>query len=281
MAESERQVNRSCSIAALWVAAVCGGICLLGLAGAFGILSRWMYFYAFTIILPILAVVAYAKWRNYRGVAVKHLMIVAAAAVAASMSVPSLFGFFLMPLPIVVAGRYFSRPFVWHTYANVLLLAFVMTIPHAYYGIPSYPLCDEARETLRLFLDGQFDPRHYWRYLVLYCYPSFAIGLGFFAITVSRLCRDHLDMLHHQAKERARLADVEKGLMLAATANVISSQLSPSSPSSQPFQPDVSSWSMQAIADCISRCKARAAADPDFAALVERNPAQAIREVLL
>ena len=270
MAESERRVNRSCSIAALWVAAVCGVICLLGLAGAFGISSRWMCFYAFTVILPILAVVAYAKWRSFRGAAVKHLMIAAAAAVAASMSVPTLFGFFLMPLPIVVAGRYFSRPFVWHTYVNVLLLTFVMTIPHAYYGVPSYPLCDEARETLRLFLDGQFDPRHYWRYLVVYCYPSFAVGLGFFAITVSRLCKDHLDALQRQAREKARLADVEKGLMLAATANVLSSQ---------PSQPDVSSWSMQKIADCISRCKARAAADPDFAALVERNPTQAIREV--
>ena len=29
----------------------------------------------------------------------------------------------------------------------------------------------------------------------------------------------------------------------------------------------------------ISRCKARAAADPEFAALVERDPATAVREV--
>ena len=44
-------------------------------------------------------------------------------------------------------------------------------------------------------------------------------------------------------------------------------------------QPEVGDWSTTAIVKCISRCKARAAADPEFAALVERDPAAAVREV--
>ena len=44
-------------------------------------------------------------------------------------------------------------------------------------------------------------------------------------------------------------------------------------------QPKVDTWSTTQIIKCISRCKERAAKDPEFAALVERNPAAAVREV--
>ena len=44
-------------------------------------------------------------------------------------------------------------------------------------------------------------------------------------------------------------------------------------------QPEVGDWSTTAIVKCISRCKARAAVDSEFAALVERDPAAAVREV--
>ena len=50
-----------------------------------------------------------------------------------------------------------------------------------------------------------------------------------------------------------------------------------SSPIPDPL--DVSDWSTTQIIKCISRCKERAAADPEFAALVERDPAAAVREV--
>ena len=36
---------------------------------------------------------------------------------------------------------------------------------------------------------------------------------------------------------------------------------------------------MDAVADCIAKCKARIAVDPAFAELVERDPAAAVREV--
>ena len=297
--ESERSANRSCAIAALWVAAVLAVICLIGLTGALGISHRWMYFYAGAGILPILAVFAYAKLRDFRGGEIKHLMILVASLVPAAIAVPTLLGFFLMPLPIVVSGRYFSRRLVWETYLMVLALAFAMTIPHAYFGIPCYPLCEEARESLQLFLDGRFRVFRYWRYLVIHCYPSFVLCLSFFTITMSRLCRSHLDALERQAKVNARLADVEKGLVLAAAAQVMSSLCPPSDVSCPDeggqrtedsgqrlgtsdegrHQPEVGDWSTAQIIECISKCKERAAKDPEFAALVERDPAAAVREV--
>ena len=288
--ESERSANRSCAIAALWVAAVLMLVCLIGLTGAFGISHKWMYFYAGAVILPILAVFAYAKLRDFRGGEVKHLMILAASLVPAVMAVPTLLGFFLMPLPIVVSGRYFSRALVWETYLMVLVLAFAITIPHAYFGVPCYPLCEEARGSLQLFLDGRFGRFRYWRYLAVHCYPSFVLCLSFFAITMSRLCRSHLDALERQAKVNARLADVEKGLAIAATMEVMQCGAGETPPPqkdassrggavSAAHQPEVDTWSTTQIIKCISRCKARAAEDPEFAALVERDPAAAVREV--
>ena len=299
LTENERRANRSCAVAALWTAAVCAFICLIGLTGAFGISRWWMCWYAGVIILPILAIAAYAKSRGYRGAEVKHLIILGAALVPTGLSVPTLLGFFLMPLPIVVAGRYLSRRFVWETYLIVLVATLALTVPHAWFGVPCYPLCDEAKGSLQLFLDGQFGSFRYWRYLVVHCYPSFAICLAFFAIILSRLCRDGQEVLAHQAKIYARLADVEKGLVLAAAAQVMSSLCPPSDvlcpdkgeqrteDSGQRLgtldegrrQPKVDTWSTAQIVKCISRCKERAAKDPEFAALVERDPAAAVREV--
>ena len=299
LTDNEYRANRSCVLAGLWTAAVCALICLIGLTGAFVISRWWMCWYAGVIILPILAIAASAKARGYRGAEIKHLIVLGAALVPAGLSVPTLLGFFLMPLPIVVAGRYLSRRFIWETYLIVLVATLVLTVPHARFGVPCYPLCEEARGSLQLFLDGRFGRFRYWRYLVVYCYPSLAICLSFFAIAMSRLCRDGQDALAHQAKIYARLADVEKGLVLAAAAQVMSS-LCPSSGVLCPDeggqrtedsgqrqgtsdegrrQPKVDTWSTTQIIKCISRCKARAAADPEFAALVERDPAAAVREV--
>lgn len=97
----------------------------------------------------------------------------------------------------------------------------VKTIPHAHFGTPSYPLFEESRAGLQQFLDGQFTCERYWKYLTVYCFPSYALCLSFFAITMDRLCRGHLDMLELQAKTNVRLADVEKGLAIAATMQIM------------------------------------------------------------
>lgn len=289
--ENERRTNRSCAIACLWVAAVCAAICIIGLTGALFIDRRWMAFYAVGIVLPATGVGVYAKLRDYRGSEIKHLMVLASALVPSCMAVPSLFGFFLMPLPIVVAGRYFSRPFVWHTYGCVVLLTVFLMIPHTLFGTPCLPVCDEARDLLQTFLDGRFDLMRYWRYQVVACIPSFAICLSFFAITVSRLCKDHLEAMALDAKKNARLADIEKGLAIAATMEIMGEREpkgevegedgAPDTQYQAPStnQPKVDTWSTQAIADCIAKCKKRAAEDPAFAALVECDPSAAVREV--
>ena len=120
-------------------------------------------------------------------------------------------------------------------------------------------------------------------------FPSLAICTGFFAITVDRLCAGHLQIIDEEAKTHARLIDVEKGLAIAATMQVMekseelrvkSEELSASGEvGGERRQPEVADWSMDAVADCIAKCKARVAVDPAFAELVERDPAAAVREV--
>lgn len=56
MMEHERRTNRSCTVAALWAAAVCALICLVGTTGAYGLSPKWMGFYAAVDIVPILAI---------------------------------------------------------------------------------------------------------------------------------------------------------------------------------------------------------------------------------
>mgnify|MGYP003290873475 CR=1 FL=1 len=292
--EHERRVNRTCAVACAWVSAVLAVIIALGLTGALYIDRAWMAFYAVGILLPVASVGWYAKRRDYRGSGIRYLMVLAAALVPCCMAVPSIFGFFLMPLPIVVAGRYFSRRFVWQTYGLTILAMALVSIPHAYFGSPSYPLCEATEGVLRRFLDGQFDPLRYWsRYLMPCGFPSLAICTGFFAITVDRLCAGHLQIIDEEAKTHARLIDVEKGLAIAATMQVIegkskSEELRVKSEEGgarseegieERRQPEVADWSMDAVADCIAKCKARIAVDPAFAELVERDPAAAVREV--
>ena len=91
----------------------------------------------------------------------------------------------------------------------------------------------------------------------------------------------------------ARLADVEKGLAIAATMEVMGSMPAPgrrdgdgtdrtaavSAAGIGSNQPEVGDWSTAQIIACISKCKERAAKDPEFAALIERDPAAAVREV--
>lgn len=288
--EHERRVNRTCAVACAWVSAVLAAIIALGLTGALYIDRAWMAFYTVGILLPVASVGWYAKRRDYRGSGIRYLMVLAAALVPCCMAVPSIFGFFLMPLPIVVAGRYFSRRFVWQTYGLTILAMALVSIPHAYFGSPSYPLCEATEGVLRRFLDGQFDPLRYWsRYLMPCGFPSLAICTGFFAITVDRLCAGHLQIIDEEAKTHARLIDVEKGLAIAATMQVMekseelrvkSEELSASGEvGGERRQPEVGEWSMDAVADCIAKCKARIAVDPAFAELVERDPAAAVREV--
>ena len=300
LTENERQANRSCAFAGLWTAVICLAIVAIGFTGAFYISGKWMLLYLAGMVLPMLAIAGYAKLRDYRGSELKFLMVLGSALIPFCMSIPSAFGFFLMALPIVVSARYLSRKFVWETYFMVVCLTALTTIPHAAFGLPISTIEQANAAKFSAFLaDGSIDRMAYWRGLLVWCVPSHVICLGFFAIILSRICRDGQEALEHQAKVYARLADVEKGLVLAAAAQVMSGLCLPSgvlcpdeggqrteddgqrlgTSDEGRRQPEVGDWSTTAIVKCISRCKARAAADPEFAALVERDPAAAVREV--
>ena len=298
LTENERQANRSCAIAGLWTAAICLVIVAVGFTGAFYISGKWMLLYLAGMVLPMLAIAGYAKLRDYRGSELKFLMVFGSALIPFCMSIPSAFGFFLMALPIVVSARYLSRKFVWETYAMIVCVTVLTTIPHAAFGLPISTIEKANIAKFSAFLaDGSIDRMAYWRGLLIWCVPSHTICLGFFAIILSRLCRDGQEALAHQAKVYARLADVEKGLAIAATMEVMGNMSTPrredasgtvsgatvtvpaASRREALSQPEVGDWSTTAIVKCISRCKARAATDPEFAALVERDPAAAVREV--
>ena len=288
LTENECRANRTCAVAALWTAAVCLVIALVGLTGALYISCGWMAFYFAGMVLPMLAIAGYAKWRNYRGSKLKFLMVLGSALIPVCMSVPSAFGFFLMALPIAVSARYLSRKFVWETYVMVISIVILTSIPHAAFGLPIASIEAANIPKFTAFLaDGSFDRLAYWRGLQIWCVPSLTVCLGFFAIILSRLCRDGQDALAYQAKVHARLADVEKGLAIAATMEVMTGRkeegegrkdFADDAPATA-SQPEVSDWSTTQIIKCIARCKERAAADPEFAALVERDPAAAVREV--
>ena len=225
LTENERRANRSCAIAALWTAAVCFAIALVGLTGALYISRGWMAFYFAGMALPMLAIAGYAKWRGYCGSKLKFLMVLGAALVPVCMSVPSAFGFFLMALPIAVSARYLSRKFVWETYVMVVCLVILTSIPHAAFGLPISTIESANIPKFTAFLaDGSFDRMAYWKGLQIWCVPSLSVCLGFFAIILSRLCHDGQDVLAHQAKVYARLTDVEKGLAIAATMEVMRDQ---------------------------------------------------------
>ena len=289
LTENERQANRSCAFAGLWTAAICLMIVAVGFTGAFYISGKWMLLYLAGMVLPMLAIAGYAKLRDYRGSELKFLMVFGSSLIPFCMSIPSAFGFFLMALPIVVSARYQSRKFVWETYLAVVCLTALTTVPHAAFGLPIFTIEKANTAKFSAFLaDGSFDRMAYWRGLLVWCVPSHTVCLGFFAIILSRLCRDGQEALAHQAKVYARLADVEKGLAIAATMEVMREEgigngeqdsLSTKHQALSTNQPKVDTWSTTAIVKCISRCKERAATDPEFAALVERDPAAAVREV--
>lgn len=291
LADNECRANRSCAIAAVWTAAVCLAIVTIGLTDAFYISHRWMALYFLGMVLPLLAIAGYAKWRNYRGAEIKVLMVLGSSLIPVCMSVPSAFGFFLMALPIVVSARYLSRRFVWETYVMVICLTVLTTIPHAAFGLPIASIEETNISKFSAFLaDGSFDRMAYWKGLLVWCVPSHSICLGFFAIILSRLCRDGRDALSYQAKIDARLADVEKGLAIAATMEFMredktgpeeqgDGELGATHHAISTNQPEVDTWSTAKIVECISKCKERAATDAEFAALVESNPAAAVKAV--
>lgn len=282
--ENEARVNRSALVGAHWAALVCLAIIALDWVGAWALDNRLTWVYLLGFVVPTGLTAVYFRWRRFRGRELKVVMVCLATALPVCMAIPTLIGFFVMPLPIVVAGRYFSRRFVWQTFFMLLAVSLVAVALHARYALPIVGLHEPNLPILRSFLAGEFSRFEYWKNLMLWGWPSFVLVLVFFAVTMSLMCRDELALLTHQAAADARLADVEKGLAIAAAQVLMSGgSATPvrnlADEERRAHQPDVRGWSSSAISDCIARCKARAAKDPAFAALVERDPAAAVKSL--
>lgn len=285
MVEGEHRANRSCAVGLMWVAVV-----LLATSVVVGLTDRHPQLYpmgiwrlVMGIAVMILPFVAYARSRGYRGSGIKHLMTFAAALIPVGLCISSAYGFFMLALPLVVSARYFSCRFVWQTYAMCVAMTAFLTIPHAMFAVPLMEFSEETSPMLRDYLAGVFCRRDYFTHIIFWHVPAFVIGLGLFAIVLSRQCREHLFVLEQQAKVNARLADVEKGLFLAAASAAFGARVASAAPAGdaagEPSQPDVRDWTTTAISSCIAKCKKRAAADSAFADLIARDPAAAVKEV--
>ena len=283
-AESEVETNRSCTRVAFWVTGILTAFFALGTTGWWYLSWRWMVYYMAAAVLPILAIALYSRARGCRGAEIKYLMVFASAYVPASASVPTVFGFMLMALPLAVACRYFSSRLVWFAYGLILALTAVTMAFHARYGVRITTLIPDNLDLMRAYLaSGRYDRAFYYRGMMALCYPSFAVFMLLFALTSWRICVFHRRQLERQAEILRRLADVEAGLAVAATQYMMMSGEGRAGSeegragSGEVPQPEAKGMSNEAIADCIKRCKRRAAEDPAFAALVERDSTAAVR----
>ena len=286
LVDNERSANRTCSIAVLIFALLGIALIIPGFFGFYRVNRLWMLYYLFAGILPMLAIALYAKMHRFQGGRIRHLMFLTGLLVPVVTAVPSGFGFFLMALPIVVAGRYLRPSFIWYAFGLTVFAAFLVTIPHAMFGNPLTWLDVSSTPTLAASSDWEIDRPAYWRYLLAWGIVPLVISLAFFAILLYRFCRDGWDVLESQSRMSRRLVDAERGLAIAAAQAMMMSMRRFASPVTAHAAGDatcrsnVGRLSTQAISECIAKCKRRAAEDPAFAALVEENPDAAIAEVL-
>ena len=292
MAHNECQTNRSCAK----IASVVAVIGLLFDIFCFTVVwpeyaPFWMWYYIVTVVIPVLLVAAYARWRNYKGREIKYLIVASAATVPIASAIPSIFGFYLMALPLAVVGRYYSRKLLWGTYVLMVIAMFAVAVPHALISVPYVGLETVNRELEQSFLDGNIDRFQYWKNISTNLLPILAFLQIFFTLTMHNVCRGERLSLEYQASLLGRLADVEKGLAIAAAQTLTLRGLTQgegagdaagiSFPTkTQRNQPVVRGWSSQAISECIAACKKRAAVDAEFAKLIETDPAAAVNEVI-
>ena len=301
---TEKEVERGANRFAAWTCLV------FGLAVAFGELCGrfeplFIQAWRFVIVellfctLPCVAVAAWSFLQGHDGAGIKWAAVAAMISSSSAILFSSEDGFVAFIFVIFLSCRYFRPKFVWGVFAAVVAFSLLASIPHAAYGYMSLTP-DE-----RMLSEGaavSFDmPRfEYWKSVMLFIWPT-CLLIYFIAAFISwRICVGGREMVARERAIQRRLADVERGLAIAASyyiaaggdaveklnvEKVTSSGGEPFKNSTfQPFNPsardpDVSGWTMRQICDCLAECKRRAASDPDFAALVERDPAAAVREV--
>ena len=309
MKEVERDANRF----AAWVCLVFGLVVAVGaLLGRFEpmFILAWR-FIAIDLVfctVPCLAVAAWSFCRGHVGAGIKWAAVAALVLSSSAILVSAVDGFVAFIFVIFVSCRYFRPKFVWGVFAAVLAFSILASIPHAAYGYMSFTP-DERMLAEGAAVSFDMSRLDYWKSIMFFTWPTCLIVYFIAAFISWRICIGGREMVARERAIQRRLADVERGLAIAAsqyfaaavgggveklnveklkgaeaaggdpeTGNLSTFQPFNFSTAGRGRQPDVSGWTMRQISDCLAECKRRAAADPAFAALVERDPAAAVRE---
>lgn len=296
--EVERGANRF----AAWTCLVFGLVIAFGaligrLEPLFVLAWRFVVVELVFCTVPCLAVAAWSFRRGHDGAGIKWAAVAAMVSSSSAILFATEDGFVAFMFVIFLSCRYFRPKFVWGVFATVVVFSILASIPHAAYGYMTLTP-DE-----RMLADGasvSFDmPRfEYWKSVMLFSWPTCLLVYFITALISWRICTGGREMVARERAIQRRLADVERGLAIAASQyfsvggeveklNVEKlkssggesfnlSTLQPFNPAAR--DPDASGWTMRQISDCLSECRRRAAADPAFAALIERDPASAVRE---
>ena len=237
---------------------------------------------------PCLAVAAWSFCRGHDGAGIKWAAVAAMVSSSSAILVSTEDGFGAFIFVIFLSCRYFRPKFVWGVFATVVVFSILASIPHAAYG---YMTITQDERMLAEDSAVSFGmPRlEYWKSVMLFTWPTCLLVYFIVAFISWRLCVGGREMVARERAVQRRLADVERGLAIAASQYFADRGAGANGgepfnlSTSQPFnpakrEPDVRGWTMRQISDCLAECKRRAAADPAFAALVERDPAAAVRD---
>lgn len=291
MKRSNDDVERNANRFAAWSCLVFGLAVAAGaLAGRFE--SMFMLAWRFIVAdlafgtAPCLAVAAWSFRRGHSGAEVKWAAVAAMLSSSSAILFASQTGFIAFIFVILVSCRYFRPKFVWGVFAAVVVASVLASIPHAAFGYMSYTPDERMLAGGTAASVGMSRP-DYWKSMMLREWPACVLIYLVTAFISWRICVGGREMVARERAIQRRLADVERGLAIAASQYFAAGgELSALPPFGLPAardvrparQPDVNGWTMQQISACLAECKRRAAADPAFAALVERDPAAAVRE---
>ena len=286
LGENERRVNRILSKSLLCIACLVALLSMVGFAGYIPLPKRLVAAYACAIVLPSLGLLCFLRRSGFDGAHVKYLLIGAAAFVAFVAMVPSIMGLFLAPLPLLFACQY-SRPrMLLVTYLAMLAVCFAASVPYAMFGCLAVGCTEETAAGLKEYIGDGIDRWVYWVDYVKWILPSYLTYLSIIAVALYFFCKGERMKLRSQAQLLARLSDMERGLAIAVAQTITvrvaegDSATAASEPADAGVPRGADGRTAREIAQCLAECKRRAAEDPAFARLVERDPSAAVREVL-
>ena len=231
---------------------------------------------------PCLAVAAWSFRRGHSGPGIKWAATAAMLSASSAILFTSQSGFIVFIFVILGSCRYFRPKFVWGVFAAAAAVSFLASIPHAAFG---YMTITPDERMLAGGASASFGMSRpdYWKSMMLKEWPTCLLIYFVTAFISWRICVGGRDMAARERAIQRRLADVERGLAIAASQYFSAAggepfELSTAREARAARQPDVSGWTMGQISACLAECKRRAAADPAFAELVERDPAAAVRQ---